>query len=71
MCVDWLGYTPKDITFASDYFEELYELARELIRRGKAYVEHQSKEEINEFRQKKQDSPYRNRSVEENLRLFE
>lgn len=39
-CVEWLGYTPKQITHASDYFDELYELARELIRRNKAYVEH-------------------------------
>lgn len=43
LCVDWLGYKPHDITYASNYFEELYELARELIRRGKAYVEHQTK----------------------------
>lgn len=49
-CVDWLGYNPKDITYASNYFEELYELARELIRRDKAYVEHLSKAEINEQR---------------------
>jgi len=42
-----------------------------LIRRGKAYVEHLSKAEINDLRQKKLDSPYRNRSIEENLKLFE
>jgi len=70
-CVTWLGYTPHQITHASDYFEELYELARELIRRGKAYVEHLSKPEIKKMRDLKQDSPYRNRSIEENLRLFE
>lgn len=70
-CVDWLGYKPHDVTFASDYFEELYQLACELIRRGKAYVDHLSKLEINEHRQKKLNSPYRDRSVEENLKLFE
>ena len=69
--MQWLGYTPHQTTHASDFFEELYELAKELIRRGKAYVEHLSKLEINDLRQKKQDSPYRNRTVEENLRLFE
>ncbi len=39
-CVEWLGYKPFKITFASDYFQELYDLACELIRRGKAYVDH-------------------------------
>ena len=69
-CVEWLGYTPAKVTFASEYFEELYALACELIRRGKAYVDHLSKAEINELRQAKQESPYRSRSVEENLTLF-
>jgi glutaminyl-tRNA synthetase len=39
-CVEWLGYKPFKTTFASDYFQELYDLACELIRRGKAYVDH-------------------------------
>lgn len=69
--VEWLGYKPWKITFASDQFENLYELAKELIRKGKAYVCHQTKQEMNEYRDKKMDSPYRNRSVEENLKLFE
>lgn len=69
--VEWLGYKPWKITYASDYFESLYELARELIKKGKAYVCHQTKEEVNEYREKKLDSPFRNRSVEENLKLFE
>ena len=69
--VSWLGYKPFKITYASDYFEELYNLANELIRRGKAFVCHQNKAEVNEYREKKLDSPYRNRSVEENLKLFE
>jgi glutaminyl-tRNA synthetase len=67
----WLGYKPYKITYASDYFEDLYNLARELIKRGKGYVCHQSKSEMEEYRKKCLDSPYRNRSVEENLKLFE
>jgi glutaminyl-tRNA synthetase len=71
--VKWLGYTPYKITHASEYFEELYNLAVELIKRGKAYVCHQKKEEVAEGRDKMIDSPYRNRSVEEtsNSKLFE
>jgi glutaminyl-tRNA synthetase len=69
--VRWLGYKPYKITHASDYFEDLYSLAVELIKRGKAYVCHQTKDQMNDFREKKLDSPYRNRSVEENLKLFE
>jgi len=69
--VEWLGYKPWKITYASDYFENLYELARELIKKGKAYVCHQNKADMNEYRDKKLDSPFRNRSVEENLKLFE
>lgn len=70
-CVDWLGYKPFKITFASDYFQELYDLACELIRKGKAYVCHSSKAEIAEQRNQMKNSPYRDRSVEENLQLFE
>lgn len=69
--VEWLGYKPWKITYASDYFENLYDLARELIKKGKAYVCHQTKDQMNEYREKKLDSPFRNRSVEENLKLFE
>lgn len=47
-CVDWLGYNPFKVTYASDYFEELYSLACELIRRGKAYVDHLQKVDIKE-----------------------
>ena len=68
--VEWLGYSPWKITYASDYFEDLYNLAQELIRRGKAFVCHQTKLEMNESRDKKLDSAYRNRSIEENLKLF-
>jgi glutaminyl-tRNA synthetase len=69
--VRWLGYEPYKITYASDYFEDLYSLAVDLIKRGKAFVCHQTKLEMNEYREKKMDSPYRNRSVEENVKLFE
>ncbi len=68
--VRFLGYKPWKITYASDYFEDLYQIAVGLIKRGKAYVCHQSKNDMNEYRDKKMDSPYRNRSVEENLKLF-
>jgi glutaminyl-tRNA synthetase len=73
--VRWLGYDWGDkLFFASDYFERLYDYAVELIRRGKAYVCHLSTEQIREYRgtltEPGRESPYRNRSVEENLRLF-
>lgn len=70
-CVKWLGYEPYKVTYASDYFQELYEYAVDLIKRGKAYVCHQTKEEMQKGRDEMKDSPYRNRSVEENLELFE
>ncbi|GIW45689.1 MAG: glutamine--tRNA ligase [Candidatus Binatia bacterium] len=74
--VRWLGYDWGDkLFFASDYFEQLYGYAVELIRRGKAYVCHLSTEEIRQYRgtltEPGRESPYRNRTVEENLRLFE
>lgn len=69
--VKFLGYSPWKITFASDHFETLYSLAVELIKRGKAFVCHQSKSQMKEYREKMMDSPYRERSVEENLKLFE
>lgn len=69
--VNWLGYSPWKITYASDYFEDLYNLAVELIKRGKAFVCHQPKSQMKEYREKMMDSPYRERTVEENLKLFE
>jgi glutaminyl-tRNA synthetase len=91
--VEWLGHKPFKITYSSDYFDTLLELAVELIKRGKAYVCHQTKDETAASRQilqgfqlhcarnnlKKYDtplpegaaSPYRERSVEENLKLFD
>ncbi|GIW41160.1 MAG: glutamine--tRNA ligase [Candidatus Binatia bacterium] len=72
--VRWLGFEWDRLTFASDYFEQLYEYAEELIRRGKAYVDSLSADEIREYRgtltEPGRESPYRSRSVEENLDLF-
>ena len=73
--VRWLGYDwGESLTHASDYFEQLYEFAEELIQKGKAYVESLNVEEIREFRgtltEPGKDSPYRERSVEENMLLF-
>ena len=91
--VKWLGHEPAKVTYSSDYFDRLHELAIELITRGKAYVCHQTKEETAASRQLLQGfqlacareglvksetplpegaaSPFRERSVEENLRLFQ
>ena len=72
----WLGVDFEDrLYFASDYFEQMYEAAVTLIKKGKAYVCDLSAEEIREYRgtlkEPGKESPYRNRSVEENLDLFE
>lgn len=73
--VSWLGFQWDDLHHASDYFEQLYDFACELIRGGHAYVDSSSAEEIREMRgtltSPGTPSPYRNRSVEENLDLFE
>ncbi len=74
--IQWLGADWEDrLFFASDYFEQMYEAALKLIRKGKAYVCDLSAEEIREYRgtltEPGKDSPYRDRSVEENLTLFE
>lgn len=73
--IRWLGFDWEDrLFYASDYFEQLYEYAVKLIKKGKAYVCDLSPEEIREYRgtltQPGRESPYRNRSVEENLDLF-
>jgi glutaminyl-tRNA synthetase len=79
----WLGWTPNPTTFSSDYFQTLYELAVELIKRGKAYVCHQTKVDIEACRDIARvkcadpsapgnpESPWRNTSVEENLQKFD
>jgi glutaminyl-tRNA synthetase len=74
--IRWLGFDWGDREFyASDYFEQLYEMAVKLIKKGKAYVDDQSAEEVSATRgtltEPGQESPWRNRSVEENLDLFE
>lgn len=68
--VSWMGHKPAKITFSSDYFEQLFDLAVELIKRGKAYVCHQTGDEISRDRKDGVESPWRNRPLEENLRLF-
>jgi len=73
--VEWLGFSYGDrALYASDYFEEMYELAELLIRKGEAYVDHLSEDEIREYRgtlsEPGRPSPYRDRTVEENLDLF-
>lgn len=71
----WLGYEPTNIFYGSDYFEKTYEKAILLIRKGLAYVDDLSQEEMSRYRgtltEPGINSPYRNRSVEENLKLFE
>ena len=67
--VEWLGYKPYKITYSSDYFDLLYQYAYELTRRGLAYVCHQKPEELRGF--DPPPSPWRDRPVEENLKLFE
>lgn len=67
--VTWLGYKPYKITHASDQFDKLYEFARELIRRGKAYACHQRVEEIKGHNPPP--SPWRERPIEESLKVFE
>ncbi|RWW72436.1 hypothetical protein BHE74_00019757 [Ensete ventricosum] len=59
------------VTYTSDYFEELYDLAVKLIHKGLAYVDHQSPEEVKEYREKKMNSPWRDRPIAESLKLFE
>ncbi|KAL0326986.1 UNVERIFIED_CONTAM: Glutamine--tRNA ligase [Sesamum angustifolium] len=69
--VGWMGWEPFKITYTSNYFQQLYELAVELIRRGHAYVDHQTPDEIKEYREKKMNSPWRDRPTEESLKLFD
>lgn len=73
--VAWLGFEWDGLFFASDYFDEMYDRAVLLIKKGLAYVDDLSADEIREYRgtlsEPGKDSPYRNRSIEENLDLFE
>lgn len=73
--VEWLGFKWAEERYASDYFQQLYDWALELIKKGKAYVDSQTSEEMANQKgtptQPGTDSPFRNRSIEENLDLFE
>ena len=73
--IEWLGYHPKNVFYGSDYFEATYELAIKLIKKGLAYVCELSQSDISKYRgsltEPGIESPYRNRSIEENLELFE
>ncbi|PJF19099.1 Glutamine-tRNA ligase [Paramicrosporidium saccamoebae] len=75
--VEWLGFTPYKMTAASDYFQELYECALTLIQKGRAYVCHMNQEDISlsrggaDGKGARYNSPWRERSVEENLAEFE
>ena len=73
--VEWLGFTWDTECYASDYFQQLYDWAVHFIKNGKAYVDSQSSEEMAQQKgtptQPGVDGPYRNRSIEENLDLFE
>src|SRR4051794_24989078 len=72
--ISWLGFKWANELYASDYFEKLYEFAVTLIKKGLAYVDDSTPEEIAALKgtptEPGKDSPYRSRSVEENLRLF-
>ena len=74
--VKWLGFDWSDrLFYASDYFEQLFEFAKQMITNGKAYVDHLNADEIRDHRgtltEPGKDSPYRDRSIKENLSLFE
>ncbi len=72
--IEWLGFKWHEVHYASDFFEQIYECAVKLIKDGKAFVCDLTAEQISEMRgtltEPGKESPYRNRSVEENLRLF-
>ncbi len=73
----WLGHKPYKITHASDYFDQLYEFAKDLIRKDKAFVCHETAEQMKAGRKARKEtgiphpSPWRNRPIEESLKLFE
>ena len=73
--IKWLGYEPRIVVYGSSYFDETYELAIKLIKKGLAYVDDLTPEEVSLYRgtptEPGKNSPYRNRSIEENLKLFE
>ena len=73
--IEWLGFKWKNLYYASEYFDFLYKCAIKLIKKGKAYVDDLSADEIREYRgtltEPGKNSPYRERSIEENLDLFD
>ena len=73
--IKWLGFNWDNVYYASDYFDTIYNCAIELIKQGKAYVDDLTADQIREYRgtltEPGKESPYRNRSVEENLDLFD
>ncbi|KCV72862.1 hypothetical protein H696_00435 [Fonticula alba] len=75
-CVNWLGFQPYKVTATSDYFDELWDLAIRAIKNDKAYICHQTAEEIHQSRGgadnkgPRTESPWRNRPIEESLKLF-
>ena len=69
--VAWMGWRPWKVTYASDHFDTLHALAVELIKKGHAFVCHQTKPEIEASREKGEPSPWRDRPVDESLRLFD
>ncbi|PRW56443.1 glutamine--tRNA ligase [Chlorella sorokiniana] len=69
--VSWLGWQPWKVTYSSDYFDQLYAFALQLIRGGHAYVCHQTGDEIKDYRERREPSPWRDRPIEESLKLFE
>ena len=68
--VNWLGYKYSRITHTSDYYDNIFECAIKLIKKGLAYVDHQSFEIIKDQRYNQIDSPFRNKPIEENLHDF-
>ncbi|MBQ1227334.1 MAG: hypothetical protein IIX79_04520, partial [Alistipes sp.] len=73
--IAWLGFKWGNIYYASDYFQQLYDLAIEFIKQGKAYIDEQTAEQIAEQKGTPTEpgvaSPYRDRPIDENLRLFQ
>lgn len=73
--IEWLGYTPKTVNYGSSYFDATYEKAVLLIKKGLAFVDDLDQETLSKYRgsitEAGNPSPYRNRSIDENLRLFE
>ncbi|CAD8176011.1 unnamed protein product [Paramecium pentaurelia] len=68
--VKWFGHKPTHITYASDYFPFIFDCAIKLIKDNKAFICEQNRDEMKEYRRNKQPSPYRDRNIDESLRIF-